>query len=466
MNAKFLYSLIFLLGAGSLSARQFDSGGLIFNTINSPDGYLCEVTHPETYIENFYTGDVEIPSLVVFEGVSYSVAGIGSYAFSGCPALQSVTFPESLSYVGRNAFEGCVGLSEVSLPTNVGEIGEQAFYGCSDLFSFKAPGLVDIGASAFSGCYSLSEFQAGSLRNISDGAFANCRSLSAFELPDGARLGKGVFTGCISLEEFSLPADLKQLPDYSFNGCSSLRIVANTANLLSIGDYAFYSCISLKEFDFGPETVSIGRSAFGLCRDLSLDSIRGKNAVIESFAFTGCESLENIAVVGVREIGEEAFANDFALQSVSFDPSIFSIAERAFLGCGSLAKVGCFAPQPPGLAQTAFEQSVYDTALLEVMSGKRLLYMQSPPWSLFRNVTDMSPDAVREVESDGSMEEVSCRDGFLYVEGAPGPLSVVTVSGSFIFRADFAGGSTMFAVPRNEIIIVSYRNRNFKILSE
>ena len=46
---------------------------------------------------NKYTGSVDIPASVTFKGAEYSVTSIGSYAFSGCSGLTSVTIGNSVT---------------------------------------------------------------------------------------------------------------------------------------------------------------------------------------------------------------------------------------------------------------------------------------------------------------------------------------------------------------------------------
>ena len=60
---------------------------------------------------------------------------IGSYAFSDCSRLTSLTLPAGITKIGYEAFGGCSGLTSLNLPAGITEIGDYAFYGCSGLTS-------------------------------------------------------------------------------------------------------------------------------------------------------------------------------------------------------------------------------------------------------------------------------------------------------------------------------------------
>ena len=86
---------------------------LILNSCHNKDGnhYVFSYnpsTREATLIEGEvkYKGDAIIPSTIIYEGVKYSVTGIGVGAFSECTELTSATLPNDLTTIGRGAFEG------------------------------------------------------------------------------------------------------------------------------------------------------------------------------------------------------------------------------------------------------------------------------------------------------------------------------------------------------------------------
>ncbi|MGN1094347.1 MAG: leucine-rich repeat domain-containing protein, partial [Candidatus Neoclostridium sp.] len=87
-----------------------------------------------------------------------SVTTIGSFAFSGCSSLMSISIPNSVTSIGSYAFDNCSGLTSITIPDSVTFIGSFAFSNCSGLTSITIPNSVtSIGESAFWGCDSLTQ---------------------------------------------------------------------------------------------------------------------------------------------------------------------------------------------------------------------------------------------------------------------------------------------------------------------
>lgn len=85
-----------------------------------------------------------------------SVTRIGSYAFSYCTGLTSITIPDSVTYIGERAFYRCTGLTNVTIGGSVTYIGELAFLGCTGLTSITIPDSVtSIRYDAFRDCTGL-----------------------------------------------------------------------------------------------------------------------------------------------------------------------------------------------------------------------------------------------------------------------------------------------------------------------
>ena len=134
-----------------------------------------------------YSGDVVIPSSVVYEGVTCNVIHITNDAFKDCTSLTSVSIPNSVTGIGIEAFRGCTSLTSVSIPNSVTSIDRFAFYNCTSLTSVTIPNRVtSIGSSTFSGCSSLTSVSIpNSVTSIGNNAFRHCTSLTSVTIGSG-----------------------------------------------------------------------------------------------------------------------------------------------------------------------------------------------------------------------------------------------------------------------------------------
>ncbi len=101
MKQKLLLLLTALLPMAA-SAYDAQIDGIYYNFISESE---AEVT--SDYL-GAYFGDVTIPASVTYDGKTYNVTSIGSYAFNGCDGLTSVTIPESVTGIRYMAFYNCI----------------------------------------------------------------------------------------------------------------------------------------------------------------------------------------------------------------------------------------------------------------------------------------------------------------------------------------------------------------------
>lgn len=81
-----------------------------------------------------------------------NVTNIGSYSFSGCESLRSVTFSgTSLIDIDNHAFSSCSSLASIIIPSGTKRLEYNCFYGCSNLSRIDLPSSINyIGNYAFS----------------------------------------------------------------------------------------------------------------------------------------------------------------------------------------------------------------------------------------------------------------------------------------------------------------------------
>ena len=102
------------------------------------------------------SGDIYIPSSVMINGRSFTVAEIADRAFKENTGITSVSISEGVRKIGRQAFYKCTSLVEVLTPDTIEVIEGSAFSGCSKLEVFHlGGGLKRFGTKCFTGCEKL-----------------------------------------------------------------------------------------------------------------------------------------------------------------------------------------------------------------------------------------------------------------------------------------------------------------------
>ena len=334
------------------------------------------------------TGDIVIPSSVIYKGSSYSVTSIGQSAFSGCSSLTSITIPESITSIGSFAFSGCSSLTSITIPESITSIGSFAFSGCSSLTNVTIPNSVtSIGSSAFSKCSSLTSITIGdSVKSIGSSAFSGCSSLTSitlpfigakagvtsidtYQYPFGYIFGTSSYTGGTGITQkyyasstssttsttYYIPSTLRSVMVTggnilygAFYGCSMIESIVIPDGVTSIGSYAFYNCSSLPSITIPESVTSIGSLAFGECSSIEKVNITDiENWCNISFGNSSSNPLyyahnlylngelltELVIPDGVTSIGEYAFYNCSSLTSITIPDSVTSIGSYAFSGC-------------------------------------------------------------------------------------------------------------------------------------
>ena len=111
----------------------FEVGGLFYKTAKGYSMDFVEVTgNPGG---GKYSGDVVVPGTVEYDGITYTVKGVGNRAFEGCDDLRKVTISEGIYKIGAYAFYYCGNLERVILPSTLENIDDSnpVFEACSKL---------------------------------------------------------------------------------------------------------------------------------------------------------------------------------------------------------------------------------------------------------------------------------------------------------------------------------------------
>ena len=230
------------------SSHDFEVDG-IYYLINGNHATVTFRGNSAFAYSNEYTGDVNIPPTVSYNGTTYPVTEIGDHAFSNCTGLTSVTIPNSVTTIGEYAFSNCTGLTSVTIPNSVTSIGYWAFERCSGLTS------VTIG---------------NSVTEIGGNAFIDCTGLTSVIIGNSVTtIGGSAFNGCSGLTSVTIPNSVTEIGIYAFAGCTGLTSVTIPSSVTSIGDHAFSNCTGLTSVTIGNSVTSIGSWAFNNCTGLT-----------------------------------------------------------------------------------------------------------------------------------------------------------------------------------------------------
>lgn len=373
-------------------------------------------------VAQYYSGTINIPETIIYDGNKYTVRKVGSYAFNCQNELQSIYIPRTVTEVEPHAAIKAEKLNRV----NVADESE----------------LVNIGEEAFKWCTGLKRF-------TFDGTSLKMNSID-----------KAAFRECTALERFTWMGNttVKTIGHSAFYDCPALEKVLwnGKSELKTIQDYAFFKCISLNNFEMPNTTLSVGNSSFRY--NASLTNIHLSNSLnyIDEYAYGECgfsqitlpESLANIQA-GVfinneflqeiilperlQGLGSAAFENNSKLESVTFHTAIetMTIGNNAFNQCPILNKV--YITNMNSFAQTNFNnakanpantsQHIYDA------NGKEIINVVLPKGTKYINNNAFNGCAfIESIEMPATMDHVNddifvgcsaLKDVYCYAEEVP-----------------------------------------------
>ena len=266
---------------------------------------------------------------------------IGDMAFAACSSLECFALPETVTVIGTDLFKDCEKLEQITIPQSVTRIEDGMFSGCTSLPSVDLHDKITyIGSSAFAGCKVLNQMDIPeSTAVIGDSCFFDCDSLTQMDIPASVTsLGAAALAGCDILESVTLPDGIETFGSTEqyglFTGDIALKTVKLPASLKDIGAYTFKNCVSVTEIALPASVSGIGSSAFEGCISLREITLPSGVVRLSDKAFSGCSTMTAaILPKGFDEAGDYAFENCGSLTALGKQAGFFKFGENTFTGC-------------------------------------------------------------------------------------------------------------------------------------
>ena len=331
------------------------------------------------YYNHYPSGNVIIPDVVNYNGNSYAVIGIDSYAFYMCSGITSVVLPNTIKEIGSCAFYQCSSLTQVTLPDSLVLISNSLFSQCTALSNIILPQTLEsIDSYAFSQCTSLVKVIIPNTVNyIGNMAFKDCTALDSLYIGTNLEITPCYdfpFSGCNNIRfiyynaknagspflngyygctgySYSTPVNYSSTQGYNINtiiigdsvqfippfcfASSTNAEIEMGANVVSIGNNAFQDCDKLISICLNVD--SIGSGAFANCDRLVSVTLGDSTQTLGNGAFSGCFRLQNINLGGVTSIGDNAFSGCVRLERPELPTNLTTIGTRAFNDCNLLS---------------------------------------------------------------------------------------------------------------------------------
>ena len=351
--------------------------------------------------EGSYDGNVNIPSKVTHQGVTYDVTSIDDEAFGESSELTSVSIPNSVTSIGSKAFQNCWRLTSIVLPGNLNSIGSSAFSGCSGLTSVvsEIENPYDIDSQVFSGISTDAQL------------IVPCGTASAYQSKTGwkrftyivetnGQCGENVFYSYdVSTQTLTIYGEGAMYDYDSFNAVkpplpNAAKYIIIEPGVTRIGDMAFCGNTNLISVSIPNSVTSIGYSSFFGCSSLSSLTIPNGVMSIGVNAFGGCSGLSSVIIPNsVTTIGDYAFD---ALVSVTIGKNVQSIGKSAFgMHLEGPTNVISRIENPfPILGEylgdynSEFTWSTFRNGILYVPAGTKEKYKETQGWNEFQNIKE------------------------------------------------------------------------------
>lgn len=365
---------------------------IYYNAVSDTE---AEVTYETLFSPTYtYSGSLDIPELVPYQGSYLKVTGIYDRAFFGCRSLKEVNMPPTVKSIRQWAFGWCDSITTITIPAGVETIGADLFDGCYGLEEIRVDGgngklmskdgaVYTSDGSTLVACLPTAEGEfvvpEGTL-NIGDRALGGCTYVDSIRIASTVRsIGRDAFSFCNSLRGIHIPASVEEIDPMALADCFSLeRIEVDGSNMnFSSYDGALYSNDftrliqvpgALPTLHFHPDIREIGKCAF-----------------LDNYGFTSI-----ILPDSLTSVGDCSFAGCERIESVVIPEKVEHIGTLGFGLCRGLKNVYALNPRPDNIrmGEGVFAGIDRKKCTLYVPRGSREAYSGAEVWKDISNIVE------------------------------------------------------------------------------
>lgn len=267
-------------------------------------------------------------------------------AVSNTRNLNSITFPNSVKIISDYGFTGSKGIHNIQWGTGLKTIGYNAFMRAENMGELTLPeGFTTIISSAF--------YSAGITKLTGPSTLVtlgyDCFRGDGF---DGTPLVKVDFSNC---------TNLATLTEGTFYDCHLLKNVSLPEGLQVVGNAAFQNCYAIEEIIIPNSVLTIEENAFWMFSELY----------------------------------------QHQMEKVVLGSGLQQIQSNAFGECGNIVEIQSWNPNPPALANDAFETSLNYLATVYVPMASLTAYQTANRWMNFNHFEGLNNILPGDANCDG-----------------------------------------------------------------
>ena len=298
MKRYITFLSVSLLALCALAQTQFTSGKFKYEVIEGTDNWVQIIPKSTSDSGAGYSNlaSSDFKTSVTYDGVTYTVVGIGANAFYKCKLNEQaiLQLPEGYIFIDAGAFS-FTEVGSLKLPTTMQFIAERAFD------SNKLAGVTVLAGNPY---YA---HLVSTQSNVSYTMLTNKEKTKIIAAP-GAKPTQFSSGGTTYLTSITIPDQITEIGDFAFYGNPTLKTVNFHAGITRIGMGAF-SNTQLTRVNIPNPDCEIGNSCFSNSQVSSVTLPQGMKK-LGRHVFFYCPNLTSLTLPeGMEEIGMMCFGS-------------------------------------------------------------------------------------------------------------------------------------------------------------